>query len=92
MSIYRIEWLIKPQLSTINAKNVFNYGQRMTVEPGYWKENTEYTVTCRLFFQDEPSINGTSTFTFKTAAPPKNGTVSIFPDYGYIGDTFVIAI
>ena len=64
----------------------------MEIAPGSWEENTKYTIDCKLFFQDEPSINGSSTMSFNTYAPPKNGTVNIFPDYGYIGDTFLIMV
>lgn len=92
MSIYQIDWLITPPLESLDAKNIYNYGQRMTIEAGSWTENTNYTVTCKLYFQEEPTINGSSFTTFSTFAPPENGTVIIWPDYGYIGDTFLIMV
>lgn len=64
----------------------------MTIAPGSWEQNTKYTIDCKLFFQDEPSINGSTTMSFSTYAPPQNGTVNIFPDYGYIGDTFLVMV
>jgi hypothetical protein len=92
MSIYQIDWLISPSLKESSARSTSNYGQRMTIEAGNWEENTQYTVTCMLYFQDEPSINGTSIMYFKTSAPPKGGTVTIFPDHGYIGETFLVSV
>jgi hypothetical protein len=64
----------------------------MTIDAGNWEENTQYTITCKLYFQDEPSINGTSVYNFRTSAPPRFGQVTIFPAYGYIGETFLVSV
>jgi hypothetical protein len=54
--------------------------------------NTAYSVSCNLQFIREPAINNNAIYEFKTSAPPVNGTVSIFPDYGYIGDSYLILV
>jgi hypothetical protein len=64
----------------------------MTVQPGQWKENTDYNITVQIIFKSEPDINGIDTYLFSTQAPPKNGIVSITPEYGYIGDNFTVNV
>jgi hypothetical protein len=92
LSIYQIDWLIDPPLIDQRARSIFNFGKVMTVAPGYWEENQDYTITCNYYFKDEPSINGTSITKFTTAAPPKGGNATIFPDHGYLGEIYFISV
>ena len=45
-----------------------------------------------MTYINEASIFGTQSFNFTTMAPPKNGTVIIKPEYGYVGDNFTVFV
>jgi len=45
MSIYKIDWVITPDIDNTEIKTFLNFGQKMEIAPGNWSENTAYTVT-----------------------------------------------
>ena len=92
MSVYEIEWTVEPEIKSSWARTTHNFGQRMEVEAGNWAENTVYTVGVNLVFKKEPNIRNYKELQFQTFAPPKGGSVSITPEFGYVGESFTISV
>lgn len=86
MSIYDITWTVTPSISS-SALSEDNNSQKLTIESGNLKENTEYKVTVEMIFTEQPKINNKVSMKFDTYSPPKGGEVTIDPSRGYLGET-----
>lgn len=49
MSIYKITWNIRPLLKE-EAYTISDEGQKLTVAPGNWPENSKYIISAELIF------------------------------------------
>lgn len=89
---YEVTWALEPALPNPSLRTVLSGGRIMQIVKGAYARNTLYTVTLTVQSKKLAKVTHTEQIEFQTKSEPVQGTISVTPFRGYVGDEFTVLL